>query len=158
MPTEPVANPSWSRPPLAEGVTELRVRYEETDRAGVGYHSNTFVWFEVARTELLREHGVPYRRLEDEGWLLTVTEVGARYRSSVLYDDLLAVHCAVTEAGGARLRIEYEIRGEDGTLHTTGFTVLACLDAATARPRRLPPALLAAFGGSEPRGGARGTR
>jgi acyl-CoA thioester hydrolase len=128
----------------------VRVRYAETDRAGVGYHANTFVWFECARTELLRSLGAPYRRLEEEGWLLTVTEAAARFLRSVRYDDRLVIDCAIVEAAGARLRIEYEVRVE-GELCTTGSTELACLDAASGRPRRLPPPLVAAIG----RGGGR---
>ena len=123
----------------------MRVRYEETDRAGVGYHANTFVWFECARTELLRALGLPYRELEEAGWLLTVSEVSAAYRRSVFYDELLAVHCAIIAARGARLRIEYAIVGPDGTLRTTGHTMLACLETTTGRPRRLPDALLGAL-------------
>ena len=151
MATEPERTPPAAAP-LARGGTEVRVRYEETDRAGVGYHSNSIIWFECARTELLRDLGVPYRRLEEEGWLLTVTEVSARYFRSVHYDDLLRVDCAITEARGARIRIEYEIKGEDAGLRTTGHTELACLDAATGRPRRLPAALLAVLGGEHQEG------
>ena len=132
--------------PLARGRTEVRVRYAETDRAGVGYHANTFVWFECARTELLRSLGAPYRRLEEEGWLLTVTEASARFLRPVRYDDRLRIDCAIVEAGGARLRLEYEVRVEGDVLCTTGETELACLDAASGRPRRLPPPLLAAIG------------
>jgi acyl-CoA thioester hydrolase len=140
-----VIAPDPSRPPpLARGRSEVRVRYAETDRAGVGYHANTFVWFECARTELLRSLGAPYRRLEEEGWLLTVTEASARYLRSVRYDDRLGIDCAIVEASGARLRIEYEVY-VDRDLVTTGATVLACLDAATGRPRRLPAQLLEAI-------------
>ncbi len=127
---------------LAEGATQLRVRYEETDRAGVGYHANTLVWFECSRTELLRNLGFTYRRLEEDGWMLTVTELAAKYRRSVLYDDLLTIHCGIVEATGARLRIEYEVRRECGALCTTGFTVLGCVHTETVRPRRLPPELV----------------
>ena len=112
--------------------------------------TNTFVWFECARTELLRSLGAPYRRLEEEGWLLTVTEAAARFLRSVRYDDRLVIDCAIVEAAGARLRIEYEVRVE-GELCTTGSTELACLDASSGRPRRLPPPLVAAIG----RGGGR---
>ncbi len=127
---------------LAEGATQLRVRYEETDCAGVGYHANSLVWFECSRTELLRKLGFTYRRLEEDGWMLTVTELAAKYRRSVYYDDLLTIHCGIVEASGARLRIEYEVRQENRTLCTTGFTVLGCVDTETVRPRRLPPKLV----------------
>ena len=144
MATDALLNRARSSFPdaLATGETAVRVRYEETDRAGVGYHANTFVWFECARTELLRSLGLPYRKLEEDGWLLTVTEVSARYRRSVLYDDLLSVRCGIVEASGARLFIKYEIFGEDEVLRTTGHTVLGCLETTTGRPRRLPAALL----------------
>ena len=130
---------------VAVGETIVRVRYEESDTSGVGYHANSIIWFECARTELLRELGLPYRRLEELGWLLTVADVSARYLRPVRYDELLRVRCAITEATGARLRIEYRIHGQDGGLRTTGQTVLACLDASTWRPVRLAPALLEAL-------------
>ena len=69
MATDALLNRARSSFPdaLATGETAVRVRYEETDRAGVGYHANTFVWFECARTELLRSLGLPYRKLEEDG-------------------------------------------------------------------------------------------
>ncbi|MHC4935939.1 MAG: acyl-CoA thioesterase [Planctomycetota bacterium] len=138
----PSPAPDWTASPLVTGGTTVRVRYEETDRAGVGYHANTFVWFECARTELLRGLGFPYRELEESGWLLTVAAVTARYHRSVLYDEELAVECAILRAEGARLEIEYRIIGPDGSLRTTGSTTLGCLDPATGRPRRLPAPLV----------------
>lgn len=134
---------------LASGEATVRVRYEETDRAGVGYHANTFVWFECARTELLRDLGLPYRKLEEDGWLLTVRGVSAEYRRSVYYDECLSVRCGIVSVRGARMRIEYAIFGEDETLRTTGHTDLACLHTETGRPRRLPDFMLARLGVTE---------
>ena len=146
-PTIGSTTPSNDTPtPLVTGEHRLRVRYEETDRAGVGYHANTFVWFECARTELLRSLGVPYRELEEAGWLLTVSAVDAKYHRSVFYDEELRIEVRIVSARGARLLIEYSIYGEGGDLRTTGSTELACCHTETGRPRRLPTPLLEAVG------------
>ena len=128
---------------LATGIHEIRVRYEETDCSGVVYHTNFLNYFEVGRTELLRSLGLPYRRLEESGFLLTVVEAKVRFRRPAHYDDLLRVETEVTEARGARIDFLYRIiRVEDEELLCTGRTLLACLDARKGRPRRLPGSVL----------------
>lgn len=120
----------------------VRVRYAETDRMGVAYHAHYFVWFEMARTELMRRSGCAYKDLEDrDGILFPVIQAGARYRASARYDDWLDVDARLTQVGGARVRFEYEVTARDGrgTL-ATGFTEHACL-GRDGRPRRLPAAL-----------------
>ncbi|MFQ5653488.1 MAG: acyl-CoA thioesterase [Planctomycetota bacterium] len=116
----------------------MRVRYQETDRAGVVYHSNYLIYFEIGRTELLRSLGHPYRRMEEEGLLLTVSEAGARFLRPARYDDLLRIETSVIECSGARVRFEYAIHGPGDELLCRGFTVLACIDGERGSPRRLP--------------------
>ncbi len=60
-------------------LSRVRVRYAETDQMGVAYHGEYFAWFEVGRTDLLRELGLTYRELEADGLRLPVIEVQARY-------------------------------------------------------------------------------
>ena len=120
----------------------LRVRYPETDRMGVVHHSHYLVWFELGRTELMRELGVPYGELEDrEGLFFPVVQASARYHRPAHYDDLLTVNTRVSAVRGATVRFEYEItrQGESGRL-TSGFTEHATLGRA-GRPLRLPAAL-----------------
>jgi len=122
-------------------VSRLRVRYAETDQMGVAWHGNVFAWFEVGRTDLLRELGTTYRELEGEGLRLPVVEATARYHHPVLYDDLVEVRTRLSSQSGARVGFEYEIHrpDADGPL-VTGSTEHAAVDSG-GRPRRLPPAL-----------------
>ncbi len=109
--------------------TELRVRYAETDKMGVVYHSNYFVWFETGRTEYLRALGYPYSRLEKEGIMLPVVECSAKYKKGAQYDDEIIVQTSVSELKGASVTMCYEvIRKETEELLVTGFTKHAITD------------------------------
>ena len=117
----------------------VRVRYAETDRMGVVYYANYFVWFEVGRTEWLRETGWSYRDMEaDGGVALPVIEAHCDYRQPARYDDVLEVRTRATLLTLVRVRFDYEIvRTSDDVIAATGHTVHAALDAG-GRPRRLP--------------------
>jgi len=120
---------------------EYRVPYADTDRMGVVYYANYLIYFERARTELLRLAGYPYRELETQGIMLPVIEANCQYKNSAGYDDLLILKAKVTEAKGVRIKIECEVY-RDNTLLTTGYTIHACL-GANGRPMRLPEPLVA---------------
>ena len=76
---------------MPSAVTSVRVRYAETDQMGVVYYANYFVWFEVARTDLLRTLGWTYREMEDSGVLLPVIDAQCEYRRPARYDDEVEV-------------------------------------------------------------------
>src|SRR5207244_271840 len=78
----------------------LRVNYSETDQMGVVYYANYLIWFDRARTELMRETGVTYKELEQQGVYLAVSEVKVRYRAAARYDDLVRVRCWVSSPAG----------------------------------------------------------
>ena len=122
----------------SHSVSRLRVRYAETDQMGVVYYANYLVWFEVGRTDLLRENGWSYREMEVEGFSLPVTEAHCEYKSSAKYDDDIQVKTTGTMVSPVRVRFNYEVaRAGDGALLATGFTVHATLNLA-GRPCRLP--------------------
>lgn len=100
----------------------IQVRYAETDMMGVVYHGNYLAWFEVGRTQLLREAGIVYRDLEAQGYLLPVVEVGVKYHRPALYDDQLTIITTLAEKPLLRIRLDYEVRRGDELL-VTGFTV-----------------------------------
>ena len=122
--------------------TRLRVRYPETDRMAVAYHGNYLVWFELGRTELMRELGCPYGVLEErDGIYFPVIEAGVKYLSPARYDDLLSVDSRLVSVGGVRVRFEYRLTREGETkLLATGFTVHAAVDRK-GRPLKLPQEL-----------------
>ena len=121
-----------------EASSTLRVRYAETDQMGVAWHGQFFAWFEVGRTDLLRQRGCTYRELEEQGLRFPVIEVAARYLKPARYDDVLEIRTRLTSLTPVRLSFEYEVHreGTAGPL-ATGSTVHASLDR-DGRPRRLP--------------------
>ncbi len=76
---------------MIQSRVQVTVRYAETDMMGIVYHANYLPWFEVGRTTLLKEIGVPYRKLEEEGFRLPVLEVSAKYIRPAVYDDTLEI-------------------------------------------------------------------
>lgn len=128
---------------MIESRTQVTVRYAETDMMGVVYHGNYLPWFEVGRTTLLKELGLPYRRLEEEGFRLPVLEVAARYLRPAVYDDTITIVTRLHERPLLRIRLEYEVRrGEE--LLATGHTVHAFIDRE-GRPVRPPASAVAVF-------------
>ena len=123
----------------------LRVRYAETDQMGVAYYANYFVWFEVARADLLRTLGWSYREMEHSGVWLPVIEAHCEYRRSAKYDDELEVKTEGRVLSPVRMEFTYEVRRvADGGVSAAGRTVHAALDA-NGRPCRLPDRVHAVF-------------
>jgi acyl-CoA thioester hydrolase len=112
---------------VVSGEITIRVRYAETDRMGLLHHANYLVYFEQGRTELLRESGLAYRDLEDQGFLLVLTRVDVRYRSPARYDDLLTLRTTIVRTTAVRIDHRYELL-RDGILLAEGSSTLACVD------------------------------
>ena len=123
----------------APRTARIRVRYAETDRMGVVYYANYLVWFEVGRTEWLRDAGWNYREMEIEGVSLPVIEAHCEYRQPARYDDEIDIRTRATLLTPVRIRFDYEVmRAADGTCAAAGHTIHAALDPG-GRPCRLPP-------------------
>jgi acyl-CoA thioester hydrolase len=107
---------------------------------GVVYYANYLVWFEIARTEWLREAGWTYRDMEEQGIALPVIEAHCEYRQPARYDDAIDLQTTATLITPVRIRFDYEVR-RDRTAHlATGHTVHAAV-ARDGRPCRLPARL-----------------
>jgi acyl-CoA thioester hydrolase len=103
---------------LVVSESRLRVRYAETDQMGVVYHSNYFIWFEVGRVELMRQLGVSYREMEQEGCLIAVVDAHCRYKSPARYDDELIVRTHLKNVRESLVHFSYELlrSGEEAVL------------------------------------------
>jgi len=100
---------------------DIRVRYADTDKMNVANNGMYFTWFEVGRTEFLRDCGMTYKDVENRGYLLPLRETGIKYLKPARYDDVLTVRTCVEEQKGVRLRFSYELsRGDE--LLAIGFT------------------------------------
>lgn len=109
------------------GEIQIRVRYAETDRMGLLHHANYLVYFEQARTELLRQFGLTYKDMEDKGFLLVLSKIEVRYRKPAYYDDVLTIRTTVARTTTVRIDHKYEVlRGTE--LVAEGATTLACVD------------------------------
>jgi len=124
--------------------TRLRVRYAETDAAGVVYHANYLVYFEVARVELLRSLGLPITAVESRGLVLPVVEARLKYVRPARLDDLLEVSLSIQSVGPASFTCAYEIE-RDGLLLVSGWTRLAVCERESGRCTPLPPWLRELF-------------
>jgi len=132
---------------MIQHTAKLRVRYADTDQMGIVYYAKYLEYFEVARTELLRELGLPYRTLEEEGFALPVADAAVKYYKGAAYDDELLITATIIPANSPRLPIEYKIiRASDEALLAEGSTTLVFTDSKTWKPVRPPKRYLDAVG------------
>lgn len=117
----------------------IRVRYADTDKMGVVYHSNYLKYFEIARTESIRDLGMTYAAMEKAGILLPVVELQCKYIRPATYDDLLMVTANLHELPqGHRLQFHQEVYNENNKLLAKGQVLLYFLDAVTMQRCAIP--------------------
>lgn len=117
---------------------KVRVRYSETDQMAVVYHGNYAQYFEMGRVEWLRNLGVSYKSMEEEGVMLPVVSLTMNYKKPARYDDLLTVRTILKKQESVKIEFDYEIKNEAGELLTTGNSILVFVNMKTGRPT-LPP-------------------
>lgn len=93
---------------------EVRVRYAETDKMGVAYYANYFVWFEVGRAELCRRKGFSYADLEALGFILVVTDAHCHYRSSAKYDEVIIIRTRLKGINKRMITFGYQLLRKEG--------------------------------------------
>jgi len=131
-------------------ITQVRVRYAETDQMGIVYYANYLVWFEIGRVELLRSLGLTYSSLEsDHSLILPVVDAHCRYRSPARYDDEILIETSPSLLRGSVLKFAYRILrraqvGDEHELLADGETVHVVCDAQLQR-KPLPPRYEAAL-------------
>ena len=123
-------------------ITEIRVRYGETDKMGFCYYGNYAQFLEVARVELLRSQGVSYKELEDAGILLPVRNFSIKYIAPAKYDDLLFIQTEILKINGSRIIFKYEIRNQKKIIIATANTELVFLNSDTMKPTHVPTEIL----------------
>ena len=116
----------------------ITVRYGETDQMGVVYHGNYAQYFEMGRVEWLRNLGVSYKWMEENGVMLPVVSLTMNYKKPARYDDLLTVKTILKSQTSVKIEFDYEIYNEANELLTTGYSMLVFVDMKSGRPM-LPP-------------------
>ena len=129
--------PSAEAPPKTT-TSIVRVRYAETDKMGIVYYANYLVWFEIGRTDWLRDTGWTYRAMEEDGIQLPVIEAHCEYRQGARYDDEVEIRTRAQKLSPVRIQFDYEaVRCADAAVLATGYTVHATIDRQ-GRPTRMP--------------------
>jgi len=119
-------------------VINIRVRYSETDKMGYLHHANYLNYFEIGRTEMLRNMGLTYKEMEQDSILLPVLSVNINYNAPSYYDDVLTVKTYIKKKPGIKIFFEYEIYNENSLLICTGNSTLVFIDAVSRKPRTPP--------------------
>ena len=127
---------------MREFVTQLRVRYGETDKMGYVYYGNYAEYFEVARVEALRELGITYKNMEDDGIMLPVVRFEIDYKRPAYYDDLLSIKTKIPESPNSKIHFEYETYNQNQELLNTAKTTLVFVDIKSGKPTRSPKELV----------------
>lgn len=118
--------------------TKIRVYYQDTDKMGVVYYGNYARYYEIGRTEMIRDLGFTYKQLEELGIMLPARSLNINYHKSAYYDDLLTVRTIVETIPQVKFPIKTEIYNEKGELINSGETVLVFFSAITNKPVAAP--------------------
>jgi acyl-CoA thioester hydrolase len=118
--------------------TQVRVRYAETDKMGFVYYGNYPQYYEVGRVEAMRNLGMSYREMEEQGVMMPIASMQIKYIRPAYYDDLLTVRTIVKELPTSRMHFSYEILNPEGVIINKGETVLAFINMSTGRPCAAP--------------------
>lgn len=114
--------------------TQFRVRYSETDQMRVVYHGNYVQYFEVGRVEWLRNKGISYKWMEENGIMLPVVSLTMNYKKPARYDELLTLRTILKNRTTVKLEFDYELYNEKKELLTTGNSILVFVDMKTGKP------------------------
>ncbi len=121
---------------------KYRVLYADTDKWGVVYYGNYGRLLEMGRTVMIREMGMPYIELENQGIVMPVYSLESRYRNVIRYDELITIETTIKEVPSARMEFFTKIYNESGSLAHEAKVVLVFLDTKTNRPVRAPEKLV----------------
>jgi len=124
---------------MLKHISQIRVRYADTDKMQFVYNGKYLEYFEVGRTELLRNIGLPYLEIENAGFQLPLIEANLKYKKPAVYDDLLDIEATVNSPNSAKVHIEYKITNhETGDIICEGFTSHMFIHSKSKKPTRPP--------------------
>ncbi len=129
---------------IIHDVTDIRVRYFDTDQMGIVYYGNYARFYEIGRVETMRHLGLNYKELEERGISMPVYDLNSRFIRAAKYDDLLTIRVTIPQLPKTRFMFSYEIFNQDGQLLNTGQTTLVFVRTDTGRPCTAPNDLVEA--------------
>ncbi|HEY7751460.1 MAG TPA: thioesterase family protein [Ignavibacteriaceae bacterium] len=119
--------------------TSVRVRYADTDQMHYAYNGKFFEYFEVGRTEMMRENNLPYKKIEENGFQMPVYETYIKFINPALYDELLEIETKVEKLPVARVHIDHTIRSQDrNIIIAEGYVELVFINKENKKISRAP--------------------
>lgn len=127
---------------MKKSLTQLRVRYGETDKMGIVYYGNYATYLEQGRTEWLRAIGFSYKYMEENNVHLPVINLNIDYKSPAYYDDIITVTTTLKEIPIYRIEFNYKIHNQNNKLLAVATTSLVFMNSTTNKLRKAPEYLL----------------
>ncbi len=119
--------------------TEIRVRYADTDQMKYAYNGKYFEYFEVGRTEMMRDLNLTYKDIEEKGYFMPVIETQIKFLNPAFYDEELIIETRVEKLPLVKVHIDHIITSKNrNVVVAEGYLELAFLDAKTRKPTRAP--------------------
>ena len=119
--------------------TEVRVRYADTDQMKFVYNGKYFEYFEVGRSEMMREVGLTYDEIEKQGYHMPVMEAKIEFKNAAFYDEVLIIESSVKELPKLKVHIDHKIYSKErNVLIVEGYIELAFMRADTRKLTRPP--------------------
>lgn len=112
---------------------------------GYCYYGNYAQYLEVGRVELLRKLGMSYKELEDEGYMLPVSDFSISYKQPAFYDDELTIETTITKVSGVRIVFDYLVKNKTNETIVEATTTLVFISKETKKPIQPPAAFLEIF-------------
>lgn len=116
----------------------ITARYAETDQMGIVHHSVYPIWFEIGRTDFIKQLGITYSQLEKEGVMLPLSALSCKYHTPVHYEDEVVLETYVTQVSAAKIEFHFIVRHkESGVVAAEGMTLMGIVSTETFRPINL---------------------
>jgi acyl-CoA thioester hydrolase len=119
-------------------ISTIKVTYSDTDQMGYVHHNNYVKYYETARWELFEQLGIPYKAVEEKGFMLPVTRMDLKFIKPAYYDELLTIETTLHKISGAKIFFRYKLFNEAGTLINKAEVTLAFINSATRQPCLAP--------------------
>ena len=119
--------------------TSVRVRYADTDQMHYAYNGKFFEYFEVGRTEMMRDQNLPYKKIEENGYHMPVYETYIKFLNPALYDELLEIETRVEKLPAARVHIDHIVKSKDRNIVIAeGYVELVFVNKENNKIARAP--------------------